>query len=209
MSHEVENMICEIEYLMAKKCVAEKEGLSKSEYISLLIHLKDLYEALASHYLMQSDLMFVCQTLVSTANITAELSDILPTQIEDNDLHSLINRLIESTDNCYDLNVCRSAFVAIGRLYCCLGDYINAEKFVRNAFEDFDYSIPTFQLLMKILDKQEKYSDLLFMMQNYLHMGAGYHDRCSFENFYVPNILQSPFESAYRLLFDNGIKTNY
>lgn len=206
MSQEVENIICEIEYLMAKKCVAEKEGLSKSEYITRLIHLKDLYEDLASHYVKQGDPVFVCQTLVLTANITAELSDIFPTQIEDDDLHSLINRLLESTDNCYDLNVCRSAFVAIGRLYCCLGEYINAEKFVRNAFEDFDYSISTFQLLMKILDKQEKYSELLSMMQTYLHMGAGYHDRCSFENFDVPNILQSPFKSAYRLLFDNGIK---
>lgn len=206
MSHEAENINCEIEYFMAKKCVAEKDGLSKSEYMSLLTHLKDLYEALTSHYVKQSDPVFVCQTLILTANITAELSDILPTQIEDDYLHSLINRLLESTDNCYDLNVCRSAFVAIGRLYCCLGDYINAEKFVRNAFEDFDYSISTFQLLMKILDKQEKYSDLLSMMQTYLHMGAGYHDRCSFEIFDVPNILQSPFESAYRLLFDNGIK---
>lgn len=206
MSYEAENIICEIEYLMAKKCVAEKDGLSKSEYMSLLIHLKELYEALASHYVKQSDPVFVCQMLVLTTNITAELSDIFPTQIEDDDLHSLINRLLESTDNCYDLNVCRSAFVAIGRLYCCLDDYINAEKFVRNAFEDFDYSISTFQLLMKILDKQEKYSELLSMMQTYLHMGAGYHDRCSFENFDVPNILQSPFNSAYRLLFDNGIK---
>ena len=206
MSHEAENIICEIEYLTAKKLVAEKDGLSKSEYTSLLIHLKDLYEALASHYVKQSDSVFVCHTLVLTADITAELSDILPTQIEDDSLRSLINRLLESTDNCYDLNVCRSAFVAIGRLYCCLGDYVNAEKFVRNAFEDFDYSISTFQLLIKILDKQEKYSELLSMMQTYLHMGAGYHGRCSFENFDVPNILRSPFESAYRLLFDNGIK---
>lgn len=205
MSHE-ESIICEIKYLMAKKCVAEKEGHLNSEYIFLLIHLKDLYETLASHYVKQSDPVFACQTLVFAANITAELCNISPTQIKEDDLHSIINRLLESIESCYDLNICRSAFVAIGKLYCCSGDYCNAEKFVRNAFEDFDYSISTFQLLMKILDKQEKYSELLSMMQTYLHMGAGYHDRCSFENFDVPNILQSPFESAYRLLFDNGIK---
>lgn len=46
MSHE-ESIICEIKYLMAKKCVAEKEGHLNSEYISLLILLKDLYETLA------------------------------------------------------------------------------------------------------------------------------------------------------------------
>lgn len=206
MSYEAENIICEIEYLMAKKYVAEKDGHLNSEYTSLLIHLKDLYETLASHYVKQSDPVFVCQTLVFAANITAELCDISPTQIKEDDLHSIINRLLESIESCYDLNICRSAFVAIGKLYCCLGDYCNAEKFVRNAFEDLDYSISTFQLLMKILDKQEKYSELVSMMRTYLHMGAGYHDRCSFENFDVPNILQSPFESAYRLLFDNNIK---
>lgn len=206
MSQKTENIICEIEYLTAQKSVMEKECLLESEYISLLIHLKNRYESLASYYLKQCDPTYVCQTLVLTANTISELCDVSPTQIKENDLHSIINRLLEATENCYDLNTCRNAFVAIGRLYCHLDDYINAEKYVLYAFEDFDYSIPTFQLLIKILDKQEKYLDLLSMMKTYLHMSAGYHDRCSLENFDVPNILQSPFELEYRLLFDNDIE---
>lgn len=201
-----ESIICEIEYLTAKKCVAEKECHLNNEYVSLLIRLKDLYETLASHHVEQRDAVLACQTLVFAANITAELFNISPTQIKADEIHSIIKRLLELIESCYDLNTCRSAFVVIGKLYCCLDDYCNAEKYVRYAFEDFDYSIPTFQILIKILDKQEKYPELLSMMQMYLHMGVGYHDICSFESFDVPNILQSPFESAYRLLFDCNIK---
>ena len=121
-------------------------------------------------------------------------------------MHSIINRLFEAIENCCDLNISRSAFVAIGKLYFCLGDYIHAEEYILKAFEDFDYSIPTFQLLIKILDKQEKYLELLSKMEAYLHMGSGYHNGCSFENFDAPNILQSPYKSAYRYLFDNDIE---
>lgn len=201
MTCEIENTLSEVKILVARKTIAKQERLSQSEYIAILDKLKIKYITLASLYRDVSEDLAACRVLIDSANIISDIYEIRPIGIEDHEPLALIDRILDAVNDCYDLNLCRDAFVAIGKLYYYLSDYTLAENYIRNAFEDYDYSIPTFQLFMKILDKQEKYEEMISLMKTYLNMDPGYHDTCSLKDFHVPNILSSPFASEYKAIF--------
>lgn len=201
MSYNIENVLSEIEFLIARKNVAKREPLPKNEYIDLLIQIKTQYDISASLYMQEGENLFACQALLHSADILFEACELEPRQIKINKLDILRDRLIEITADCCDLNLNRKAFAAIGRLNYYLGNYIAAEEYVQKAFDDYDYSVPTFQLYMKVLDRQCKYEKMLTLTKDYLSMSPGFHDKCSLEHFFVPNILHSLYASAYKELF--------
>ena len=201
MSDKIERTLSEIEFLIARKNVAKRDLLPKGEYIDLLVEIKNQYNALASLYMNEDEKLFACQSLLHSANVLFEICEIEPNKVEKHQLYNLRDYLIELMVDCYDLDINRNAFVAIGQLCYYLGDYIAAEEYIQKAFDDYDYSVSTFQLYMKVLDQQRKYEKMLILMQNYLNMSIGFHDKCSIESFLVPNILHSPYASTYKSLF--------
>lgn len=201
MSDKIESTLSEIEFLVAKKNIAKRDLFPKSEYIDLLSQIENQYNALALLYIDEDEKLFACQALLHRANILFEICDLEPNRVEKRRLYDLSDYLIKLAADCYDLDINRNIFVAISQLRYSLGDYIVAEEYIQKAFDDYDYSIPTFQLYMKILDKQCKYKKMLILMKSYLNMSIGFHDKCSIESFLVPNILHSPYASLYKSLF--------
>lgn len=201
MANEIEHILSEIEFLAARKCVAKRELLPKDEYIDLLNQIEKQYNTLASLYMKENEKLFACQALLHGANILFEICEQEPNKVEKSQLQSLSDYLIELAADCYDFDISRNAFVAIGQLCNYLGDYATAEEYIKKAYDDYDYSVSTFQLYMKVLDTQRKYKTMLTLMENYLNMGTGFHDKCYIESFFVPNILHSPYASTYESLF--------
>lgn len=201
MSCGIENKLSEIDLLIAKKKLAKKGLLPKDEYINLLAQINAQYEALFTLYAKEGEILFACQAVLRSADILFELFEIVPDKIGKNQLQNLRDRFIKLSKECYDLEINRNFFVAIARLNYCLNEFIAAEEYIQKAFDDYDYSVSTFQLYMIILDKQRKYEKMLFLMKKYLNMSAGFHEKCSIDNFHVPNILLSPYASVYRDLF--------
>ena len=201
MLYDIKHVLNEIEFLAAKKNIAKRDGLSKNEYIILLCQLKTQYDYLTTLYMDKSENYLMCQSLLNSADITSEICEAEPNRLDNHELYIIINRLCDAINDCYDLNLCRSAFVAIGRLYYHLGEYALSEKYIQMAFADYDYSISTFQLYMRVLDQQKKFKEMLSLMKKYLSMRSGYHDKCSIQDFCVTNILHSPYASAYKQLF--------
>lgn len=201
MTNEIESTLSEIEFLMARKSVAKRELLLKGEYIDLLDQIKNQYNTLASLYMKENEKPFACQALLHGANVLFEMCEQEPNKVKKSQLQSLSDCLIELTTDCWDLDISRNAFVAIGRLFYYLGNYITAEEHIKKAYDDYDYSVSTFQLYMKVLDKQRKYKTMLTLMENYLNMDTGFHDKCYIESFFVPNILHSPYAPIYESLF--------
>lgn len=201
MHYDIKHVLDEIELLTARMTIAKRDGVSKNEYIALLSQLKAQYDCLTILYSNKSENYLMCQSLLSSANITAEICEIEPSKFINLELYSQINRLCDATNDCYDLNLCRSAYVAVGKLYYFLGEYALSEKYFKMAFEDYDYSIPTFRLYINVLDRQKKFKEMLSLMEKYLSMDTGYHEKCSIKDFSANNILHSPYASAYKHLF--------
>lgn len=201
MSYKVESTLGEIEFLMEKKYIAKRNSLPKDEYIALLVQIKALYEDLASLYMNEDKQLFVYQTLLRSAYILFEMCELASDKIENHQLYTLCDRLIRLSIDCYDLDINRNAFVVIGRLYYYLKNYFAAEEYIQKAFDDYDYSISTFQLYMKVLDKQYKYKKMLGLMKDFINMGSGFHDKCFIEDFLMPNILHSSYALSYKSLF--------
>lgn len=201
MSDNIESILSEIEFLIARKNVAKRGLLPKNKYIDLLIQIKTQYGILASLYMQKGENLFAFQALLCSADILFEVCELEPKQIRINKLDVLLDRLTKITADCYDLNLNRRAFVAIGHLNYYLGNYIVAEEYIQKAFDDFDYSMSTFQLYIKVLDKQRKYEKMLTLTKEYLTMSPGFHDKCSLECLSVPNILHSLYAPAYKELF--------
>lgn len=205
MSYNTQCALRKIKLLEAKKNNGKRDQCSKSEYIALLGQLKVQYDHLVFLCTDENENYLMCQALLNSASIASEICDIESNKFENRELHILINRLLTATNGCYDLNLCRSAFVVIGRLYYCLGELTLSEEYIQKAFEDYDYSISTFRLYMQVLDKKKKFKEMLSLLKNYLSMSSGYHDKCSIEDFSVPNILHSPYALAYKNLFYKDI----
>lgn len=202
MSHDIQHLSDEIEFLIAKKNIAKQNKLSDNGYTTLLFQLKKQYDYLTVLYMNESENYLMCQSLLKSADILREICEICPHKIQSRELYTIISRLSYAINDCYDFDLCRNAFVIIAHLYHYLGEYFLAERYVQKAFDDYDYSISTFRLYICILDQQQKFVEILSLMKHYLNMRPGFHEQCSIKDFCVTNILHSPYASAYKSLFE-------
>lgn len=198
----IEKMLCEIEYLMSKKVLAKHDSIPKDENIDLLTRLKAQYHVLAHHYENTEEDSNYFQAILNESYVILEISKIKSDLIPNSELRRIIDLLLKLSDKSFDIDLCRSASCAIGKLYFHLGEYELAETFVRRAIDDYDYSVNTFSAYVQILDAQKKYAEIISSIKSYLKMGVGYHVPCTKEDFILSNIQNSTYYKDYVTLFD-------
>lgn len=198
----IEKTLCEIEYLMSKKTLAKYDLIPQDEYIDLLTRLKTQYHVLAHHYESTGEHSNLFQAILIESYTIIDISKIKGGVIPYSELHRAIDLLRRLSDESFDVDLCRSAFSTIGKLYYYLGEYELAETNIRRAIDDYDYSVTTFSAYMQILDAQKKYLEIISSMKSYLEMSVGYHSPCTKEDFILSNIQNSTYYKDYVELFD-------
>lgn len=194
----------EIDYLVAKRNLADGREISLEAQVQLLKQLKEQYNLLCVSYINHDELLLLFQAYVNNANVICDICEIDCNAVSDSEIFAIINIILNEIQNCYDVDLCRNAFVSLARLYCCLGDYESAENYICAAYEDYDYSLSTFRLYMFILDKQGKFSEMIHNTEKYLKMPSGYHERCSISDLAVMNITGLIYASTFIKLFNCG-----
>lgn len=192
----------EIEYAQAIQSVL---NVIKTYPSILLLSKQELLFELESVY---HDLLFKFDTVQPDSQVLLNYIDYVVFPLyEDTESAKNIQQLLfylekaieNNTD--YDLNN-RSLYRALAKVYYIKHDYAKAEENILKAYCDFDYSIESFSLLIRILDAQKQYDKILAFVKEYVSQFGRLHRKLTLNDLSLQNILATPMRKQLILLLE-------
>ncbi len=112
-----------------------------------------------------------------------------------------VHRLREIENDDYDFDTVRRVNVLLAQMFLYMGKYQEAEKYVKEAYQDYDFSTNTFILYMKILDAQKKFVDMIVNSEEYCYKYSKLHEKVCYSDLCVANIENSQYKDKFKMIF--------
>lgn len=116
-------------------------------------------------------------------------------------LHQGVDKLKEIKNEDYDCDMTRRLNVLLAQMFLYMEKYQEAEKYVREAYQDYDFSTNTFILYMKILDAQKKFKDMIIYSEDYCYKYSKLHEKVRYSDLCVANIENSKYKDKFKMIF--------
>lgn len=116
-------------------------------------------------------------------------------------LHIGVEKLKEIENEYYDCDMTRRVNVLLAQIFLYMEKYQEAEKYINEAYQDYDFSTNTFILYMKILDAQKKYEDMIDYSEEYCYKYSKLHKKVCYSDLCVANIENSQYKDKFKRIF--------
>ena len=170
-------------YLQAINLFPEIKELNETQIIDAICHY---FESLLSNNSIES---------TEELNYKYVVWGLLPLYANKCD-RKLLNKSLkhlEVAEKSNDNNLLRDVYIAKAKVLLYLGDLAIAEEYVINAYNDYDYRKSTFILLIKILDLQCKFKQMIFYANEYCLQFYKFHPKLFVNELDLKNIQHSNY----------------